>query len=202
MWQAMVTAGTVRRFETGERLVRQGDQATHVLVLTAGQVKVTRFEPHGEEVLLAIRGPGEVIGEISTLDGGVRSANVLALTPCITYLLSASRFLAMVREHRVEPLVFRHVLARYRESEDVRAELAELSAEQRIVRIVIRLAEAVGGARPALVLSQEELATAAGLSRSATAAVLARLRRRGLVATGRCLLTVDLDGLRSMTQSR
>jgi len=54
--------------------VRQGDPGTHVLLPTAGIVKVTRFEPNGEELLLALRGPGEAIGEIAVLDGTERSA--------------------------------------------------------------------------------------------------------------------------------
>ncbi|MDB4873500.1 MAG: Crp/Fnr family transcriptional regulator [Massilia sp.] len=198
VWRALLAGGTVRRFDGGGVLMLQGDPGTHVLVLTAGHVKVTRVEPNGESLLLAVRGPGEVIGEVAVLDGTGRSASVIALDSCITYVLSAARFHRVVDEFRMEGVLLRHVLSRYREGEQVRAELAELSAGDCLARILLRLGAAIGGTSPALDLSQEELAAAAGLSRSAVAAELAELRRRGLVATGRRRLIIcDLARLKA-----
>lgn len=197
-WRALLAAGAVRRFSTGEVLMRQGDPGTYVLALTAGNVKVSRVESQGDELLLAVRGPGEIIGEIAVLDGTVRSATVTSLGPCITYVLPAARFLRIIREFHAETVLLRHIIARYREGEEVRTELAELPARQRIARVLLRLAGAVEGMHPALELSQEELAHAAGLSRSAVATELAGLRRLGLVATGRRRLVIcNPAGLRS-----
>ena len=193
----MLAGGTVGRFDPGKVLMRQGEPGTHVFLLTAGHVKVTRVEEHGDEMLLAVRGPGEIIGDIAVLDGSVRTASVTALNPCITYVLSAERFQGVVREFRVDHLLMRHIIARYREGEDVRAEFAELPAGERVTRILLRLVAAIDEPCPALDLSQEELAHAAGLSRSALAAELARLRRRGLLTTGRRRLVIrDLEKLR------
>jgi CRP/FNR family cyclic AMP-dependent transcriptional regulator len=80
-------------------------------------VKVTRLEPNGEELLLALRGPGEVIGEITVLDGTGRSASVIALDSCIAYVLSAARFRRVVNDFQVEGMLLRHVIARYREGQ-------------------------------------------------------------------------------------
>ena len=199
VWLALLASGPVRRFGKGDVLMRQGDQGTHVLVLTAGRVKVTKVDADGNELLLAIRSGGEVIGEMSVLGGAARSATVTALTPCVSYLLTAATFLRVVQEHRVQDILLRHVIARYRESEDARAELAGLPAAQRVARVLLRFAVVVGGARPELDLSQEELAGATGLSRASVAAALASLRRRGLIATRRRSLVVcDLAGLHAL----
>ena len=169
-----------------------------MVLITAGQAKVTRVDAEGNEHLLVIRGPGEVVGEISVLDGSVRSATVTALIPCITYVVASGRFLRIVREKQVEDILLRYVIARFRESEDARAELAMLPAMQRIARVLLRFAAVVGGEHPELDLSQDELAGATGLSRASVAAKLASLRRKGLIVTGRRSLVVrDLAGLRS-----
>src|SRR5262245_59965458 len=122
VWRALLTAGTAKCFPVGALLMRQGGSGTHILVLTSGNVKVTRVESHGDELLLAIRGPGEIIGEIAVMDGSARSASVTALSPCITYVLSAERFRRIISDFHAEGLLLRHILARYRESEDARAE--------------------------------------------------------------------------------
>jgi CRP-like cAMP-binding protein len=193
VWQALLSSGTVRRYESGEVLMRQGDPGSYVLILTAGHVKVTRVDPDGNELLLAIRGPGEVIGEMAVLDGTTRLATITALAPCITYVLASASFLRIVREKHVEGTLLRHVIARYRESEEVRAELVGM---QRIVRVLIRFADVIGGEQPELDISQEELAGATGLSRASVTATLATLRRQGVISTGRRSLVIrDLKGL-------
>src|SRR5215471_4857269 len=81
-WDALVARGSPRSYRRNEVLVSEGSPATHVIVLLGGRVKVTRYEADGTMVLLAIRGQGEIIGEMSALDGGTASATVTALRPC------------------------------------------------------------------------------------------------------------------------
>jgi CRP/FNR family transcriptional regulator, cyclic AMP receptor protein len=197
-WQALLASGAVRRFERGEVLMRQGEQGSYVFLLTAGRVKVARVDPDGNELLLAVRGVADVVGELAVLGGGMRSATVTALVPSITYVLSAAAFLRIIRERRMEQILLRYLIARQRESDDARAELAGLNAMQRVGRVMLRFACVAGGEEPDLGLSQEELAAATGLSRASVAAALATLRRRGLVATKRRSLVIrDLAKLRA-----
>jgi CRP/FNR family cyclic AMP-dependent transcriptional regulator len=197
-WQALLTSGTVRRFERGEILMRQGEPGSYVFILVTGRVKVARVDVDGNELLLAIRGVADIVGELAVLGGRMRSATVTALVPCITYVLSASTFLRIVRERRVEEILLRYLIDRQRESDDARAELAGLNAMQRVGRVLLRFASVAGGEHPDLDISQDELAAAAGLSRASVAAALAILRQHGLVATGRRSLVIqDLPGLRS-----
>jgi CRP/FNR family transcriptional regulator, cyclic AMP receptor protein len=197
VWQALMASGAVRHYRAGEILMRQGDPGSHVLMLAAGRVKIARVDSEGNEFLLAVRGVGDIVGELAVLGGGMRSATVTALVPCVTYVLSAASFLRIIREKRVEEILFRYLIARHRESDDMRAELAGLPALQRVARALLRFAAVAGGNRPDLDLSQEELAAAAGLSRASVAAALAVLRQRGMIATGRRRLVIkDLASLR------
>jgi CRP/FNR family transcriptional regulator, cyclic AMP receptor protein len=189
-WQALLASGTVRRFEQGEVMMRQGEPGSYVFLLVAGRVKVARVDADGNELLLAVRAVADIVGELAVLGGQMRSATVTALVPCVTYVLSAAAFLRIVRERRVEEILLHYLIARQRESDDARAELAGLNALQRVGRVLLRFAAVVGGEQPDLGLSQEELAAAVGLSRASVAAALATLRQRGLVATRRRSLVI------------
>lgn len=196
-WQALLANGAVRRFEKGEILMRQGEPGSYVFIIAAGRVKVARVDADGNELLLAIRGRADIVGELAVLGGGTRSATVTALVPCIAYLLSAAAFLRIVRERRVQDILLRYLIARQRESDDARAELAGLNAMQRVGRVLLRFASVAGGEQLKLDMSQEELAAATGLSRASVAGALATLRQRGLVATSRRSLAIrDLAKLR------
>lgn len=196
-WRALLASGAVRQFDKGEILMRQGEPGSYVFVLAAGRVKIARVDADGNELLLAVRGVSDIVGELAVLGGGIRSATVTALVPCITYVLPASAFLRIVREQRVEEVLLRYLIARQRESDDARAELAGLNGIQRVGRTLLRFASVAGGEQPHLDLSQEELAAATGLSRASVAVALAALRQRGLVATGRRSLVIqDLVKLR------
>ena len=198
-WSALLQAGPARRFRAGDVLLRQGEPGTHVLALTAGRVKAVRSELDGTEILLAVRGPGEVIGVIAVMDGGARSATVTAMEPCVTYVLSAERFRGFLSAPAWQGHLLRHVLARHREGDAVRAELAAMATLPRVARALLRYASPrPGGGRqlPEIGLSQRELALSVGLSRSALAADLAELRRRGLISTGRERIEIrDAHGL-------
>jgi CRP/FNR family transcriptional regulator, cyclic AMP receptor protein len=182
--------------------MRQGEPPTHVLALVGGRVKVLRVSPDGNVLVLAIRGPGELLGDISVLGDEDRSATVIAVDRCETRIIPADRFLFLVRSLGLEAELLRHAMSRIREAEAWRAELATLPAGPRLVRTLLRLA-APGPAMSADVgLDQTELGQAAGLSRSTVAVELARLREQGIIATARRRIVItDLPRLRALAES-
>jgi CRP/FNR family transcriptional regulator, cyclic AMP receptor protein len=185
--------------------MRQGDLGTYVLLITSGKVKITRTERDGRELLLAVRGPGEVLGDITAWDRRSRTATATTIDACVAYVLSAERFRLIISQSGQRDVLLRHLIARLQEGEDVRADLADLPAGQRVARILLRLSatEDQSPVEPLeLRLSQDEIARAAGLSRSAVAAELARLRRLGLITTGRRVLVLsNVPGLRSVVDT-
>jgi CRP-like cAMP-binding protein len=183
-------------------LLRQGDAPTHVLALVAGRVKVLRTSLDGDVLVLAVRGPGEILGDISVLGGDDRSASVIAVDQCKTRMIPADRFLLLVRSLGLEAQLLRHAMSRIREGEAWRAEIAALPAGPRLVRTLLRLA-IPGSAVPVDVgLDQTELGQAAGLARSTVAVELARLRERGIIATARRRIVItDLPRLRALAES-
>lgn len=179
-WHELLVNGAPRSYGTGETLVRQGEPGRYVLALTSGLVKVTRLEPDGRELVLAVRGRREIIGEFTYLDSQERSATVTAISACLAYLVPGTRFRRLVDEYGIGDTVLRHVTARLRESEDIRSELTSLAPRRRLARMLLRFS-----VDERCALSQWDIANAVGLSRSAVAGELAWLRAHGLVSTGR-----------------
>jgi len=210
VWRQLTSLGRKRTYDTGERLITEGDSDTHVIVLVDGRVKVTCSEEDGTEVLLAIRGAGDVVGERAAIDQDARSATVTALRPCSTRVLSANDFFAFVEAHHLARPLLRLGVARQREGQLIRVELSTLPVSRRLVRTLLRLGDAMeagtghGGAVAVdLGMPQEELARAIGASRSQVAAHLGRLRREGVVSTGRRRVVIlDRDRLRALDAGR
>ena len=219
MWEQLLAAGVGRRFRRGEVMLRQGDPPSHVLLLMSGRVKVVLALPSGE-ILLAVRGPGELLGDIGVLgdqDEG-RSATVIAIDPCVTSVLPAARFRALVRSAGLGEELLRSAMRRLREGEKWRAETAVLPAGPRVARALVRLAAPgptpktaprltatpgpAAGEPVEVALGQAEIGQAVGLSRGVVAAELSRLREQGVVVTsrGRIVIT-DLPRLRALAES-
>src|SRR5690349_4060398 len=79
---------TIRRFEAGTTILRQGSSAGALYLLLDGEVEVTREpEEGGRPVTLATLGPGDVFGEMAVLDDHTRSSSVIAKTPVRCALL-------------------------------------------------------------------------------------------------------------------
>ncbi|MER6950640.1 Crp/Fnr family transcriptional regulator [Nonomuraea sp. NPDC000554] len=199
--EALRDAGRLRRWDRGTTLMTEGDTSDWVLVLTEGRVKVSSHTSSGTEVVLAVRGPGGLLGEMSAIDGSPRSATVTALEPVAGVVVRD--FPAFLQEHgRVAVLLMRLVTERLRDADRKRVEYGAFDTTGRVATRLIELAERYGertsaGVRVALPLSQDELAGWTGASREAVSKALRTLRDRGLIETGRRRVTIhDLEGLR------
>ncbi|MDH2429424.1 Crp/Fnr family transcriptional regulator [Sphaerisporangium sp. TRM90804] len=197
----LYAAGRKRRWERGATVLSEGDTSDWVLVLTAGRVKVSSHTASGTEVVLAIRGPGALIGEMSGISGHPRSGTITALEPvegCVV-----RDFPGFLKEHgRVAVLLLQMVVSRLRDADRKRVEYGAFDTTGRVATRLVELAERFGepvngGVRVQLPLSQDELAGWTGASREAVSKALRSLRDRGLIETGRRRVVVhDLEGLR------
>ncbi|MBC8092688.1 MAG: Crp/Fnr family transcriptional regulator [Pseudonocardia sp.] len=203
----LLAAGTERDFVPGATLLCQGDRTSHVLVVVRGVAKVTSAAENGRETLLALRGPGELIGELAALDAGPRAATVTASGAMATRVVDHGSFTRLLAADPVLALaVTRMVGRRLRAATSRRVELVGLSAPVRLARVLLELAERYGavttqGVQLDLLLSQQELANLIGAAEVTVQKILRDLRTSGLVATSRRRVTVtDTAGLRVLAE--
>jgi CRP/FNR family cyclic AMP-dependent transcriptional regulator len=194
--QVLLQGSTRRPFAAHTTLFHQGDPSTHVLVMLVGWVKAFATSRTGYEALLAIRGPGDIIGELSALDGKVRSATVLTLSPVEVAVLPSEQFVALLgRQPQLALALFGYLADRLREADRRRLEFGALSVSERLIRRLLELAELhgkpeSGGIVLDIPLSQRELAGSVGASREAVARALKLLRERRIVITQRQRIVV------------
>jgi CRP-like cAMP-binding protein len=200
---ALRRLATPRRFRRGHALFHQGGASDRVVVLLSGRVKVSTVTQEGKEIVLAFRGPGDLLGELSAIDGEPRSATVEAVEAVEALAISASDFRSFLIAHPEVALLLLQMLSR--RLRDADRKRVEYGAHDTVGRVAARLVELVerygepagAGLRIGLPLSQEELAGWTGASREAVSKALQTLRKVGWVLTERRRITVlDLEALR------
>src|SRR5688572_21435418 len=82
LWEKLTKAGRRRSYRRGEVLMTEGDPVRYVGALLQGRVKVSRVDVDGNTTVFAVRGPGELLGEIGVLSRDRRSATVTAIDRC------------------------------------------------------------------------------------------------------------------------
>lgn len=202
---ALRDAGRSRPYATGMHLCYEGDPSDYVIVIENGWAKVTSTTEDGHDVVLAVRGPGDLVGESAGLGHRQRSATVTALSPLQALLVPAGRFSTFLDEH---PRAWRMVSGTFvrRIDDHDRRLRAQASADgaRRLALLLIDLAEHYGtpGRAGSIIiqppLSQSELASWVDSSRETVARALKVWRADGLVDTARRKITVlNPDGLRA-----
>jgi CRP-like cAMP-binding protein len=185
-----------RTYRRGEALFSEGDVADRVFLVERGWVTLRIATPSGGEVILGLWGSGDVLGELSALDGEPRTATALAVDEVEAVVAPASAMRGLLeRQPELAGELLRLLASRLRDANRQRLEFAMLDCLGRVARRLLELAERFGepgadGIRIELPLSQEQLASWCGCSREATVKALGTLREVGGVTTGRRVVTL------------
>jgi CRP/FNR family transcriptional regulator, cyclic AMP receptor protein len=198
--------GVRREFPRGSALFHERGAPDRVYVVLDGFIKLSRLSEDGREVILAIRGPGDLLGELSAIDGSPRSATAVALDSASALVIPASDFVSLLEEEsRVAMVVLRTLSHRLREADISRVDLSVQDTVARVAGRIGELAERFGnetggGVQIDLPMSQEELAGWTGCSRDSVVKALQTMRSLGWIETARRRITVlEPDKLRGRT---
>ncbi|MFD1505390.1 Crp/Fnr family transcriptional regulator [Georgenia yuyongxinii] len=198
--RSLMSETSLRR---GETLFNEGDPGDRLYILTEGKVKLGHTSPDGRENLLAVLGPGELLGELTLFDPGPRSTTATAVAP--------TRLLELEHQDLMEflegrPSLAKHMLKalaqRLRRTNESLADLVFSDVPGRVAKALLDLADRFGeitddGVHVPHDLTQEELAQLVGASRETVNKSLAEFVSRGWIRLeGRAVLLLDLDRLR------
>jgi CRP/FNR family transcriptional regulator, cyclic AMP receptor protein len=203
-WSALQLMGRLRACPRGSALIYQGERDKQLMVLLEGRVKVTRASRDGPEILLSIRGPGEILGELPWLDGEPRLTSVIALEPAQALVIDPRAFQRYLESSPPVMLALLEVFShRWRDAVLKRAEFPASDTTGRLCSRLVELADRYGERSEectviGLPLSQEELGAWVGASHAGVAKALQVLRELGWITTKRRRITVhDLQALRT-----
>jgi CRP-like cAMP-binding protein len=183
--------GTTRHLPAGTALMHEGDPTDHVLVLLSGWVRVYTTARDGQVVLFALRGPGDVIGDLAALQGWPRTATVDTLRETRFTQYRNDDFVTCLHDRpTVAIALLRQMAARLRDAEAARVDVVTMDVARRVAALLVRLADTHGSATTEglvvrMPLTQQDIANRIGGSRRAVARALATFRDRGIIVTGR-----------------
>jgi CRP-like cAMP-binding protein len=191
---ALLHACPRRRFARGDFVFHTGEAGDTLYLIRKGRVAVLAAQSLGETRTLGILGINDIFGELSlVLEGRRRTATVQALEPTETLVLSRTqveelrasgkaidRFLVDLLARQVERLTGQLI------------ELAEVPAPVRVYRRIVDLAVMFGAIEPGGVIpvTQDKIASMAGVKLRVTSRVIADARADGLLLTGKGQLII------------
>lgn len=151
----------------GQTLLLQGDPGDMLIILLSGQAKVTMVALNGREITLDYADPGAVLGEIAVLDGGARTASVIALANGQYLRLTRAAFEAFVeRQPGMAWRLMKELARRLRQTNSTIESDRAFASGPRLARFLQRLTlSGNGDGRLRLDLNQSELGNFAGMSR-------------------------------------
>jgi CRP/FNR family transcriptional regulator, cyclic AMP receptor protein len=185
-----------RTIRPGTEIIGAGSAGDGVLLVLAGRVRLVAYGTDRREVVLAIRGPGELLGEMAALGAGRRTATAMAIDEVEVGFLSAHALQDFLREHPDTAIVIiRMLISRLAEATQDVVDLATQDSVGRLAKRLVDLSAeygkaARGGTQIELTLTQDELARWTGATRETISRALRLMRQLGWVATDRKTITV------------
>jgi CRP-like cAMP-binding protein len=183
-----------RRYEPGETIFLQGEPGTTLIGVISGKIRISVTSAAGQELHLNLIEPGELVGEIAFIDGGLRTATGTAAVPTVCFSIRRAPFFALLDQR---PQISRHLLKllcdRVRWTSQLVADSAFLSVPERMrtrLKNLIPSGETLPDGRVRLKISQQELADYLGVSRQVVNGYLREWQKEGRVTLARGTITL------------
>ena len=187
----IAAVATVRTFPKRAIIVTEGDDTDSLYVMLSGKARVFVADEKGREVQLNQLGAGEYFGEV-TLDGGPRSASVMAVEDCRCAIVKRTELTPFLEKNPELALhIVRKLARRVRDlTENVRS-LALMDVYGRVARLLLELAEEKDGK---LVVSEQlthkDIASRVGASREMISRIFSDLSDGGYIRKEDRLLVI------------
>jgi CRP/FNR family cyclic AMP-dependent transcriptional regulator len=208
--RTIANLSTRRRVRARETVVQQSEPGNELFVLVSGHLKVISTDPEGRDAGLNVMGPGEVFGEVALLDGGPRSATIVALgEPCELLVIRREHWLRFLKESPDTAVQLLGVLAgRLRKLTERTEDIAFLRVGERLAKTIAALASTYGETQPdgsirlQLKMSQQEMGDLVGATRESANKQIRAWEQEGLVSQDHGHLIIrDLEKLRGYRES-
>ncbi|MFJ7218661.1 Crp/Fnr family transcriptional regulator [Amycolatopsis sp. NPDC098790] len=182
--QALLQLGAPASFDAHQRIIRQGDSAWHTVLVLKGLVKIVVDTERGRDVVIAIRGPGDLLGEMATLERRPRSAHVIACVPVQSRVIHGPDLNDFLERSPEAALAVARVLSeRLRGSDRRGIDFMVCPAPIRVARTLFEVTERWAGAdttsRVDVPLSQKDIASLAGTGLSSVEKAFKLLEEAG-----------------------
>lgn len=194
-----------RSYDPGTMIFCAGDPGDSLMGIVSGEVRISRPTADGDEIIIAIFGPGRLFGEIAVLDGQGRSADALAVTKVDVVVLERRSLVPFILERPVFGLeLLKLICGKLRAADERSSDFLFLELSARLAKALLRLctpSQAVGRAGRTH-LTQGEIARIVGATRTNVNRQLKKWERDGLVEMRKGWIVVnDRDALATVAKT-
>ena len=186
----------------GESLFSEGEPGDRMFIVVDGKVKLGQTSKDGRESLLGVLGPGEMFGELSLFDPGLRTSTATALTDVTVVSLGHDQLMPwLTGRPELAAALLQALARRLRRTNEAMGDLVFSDVPGRVAKALMDLGEKFGEITPDGLLvshdmTQEELAQLVGASRETVNKALADFTQRGWIRLeSRQVLIVDVERL-------
>lgn len=185
-----------RSFRASETIFHRDDPGTVLYVIREGRVRIRLTSAEGQEVALAVFGPGESFGEMAILDGQPRSADAIAIDKVETFTLQRQDFTGVVRNHpEIGIEMLKSLSKRLRSANQMIEDLIFLDVFGRVAKKLMELSRDYGvetedGVRIDVRLTQQDLAAMVGASRESVNKVIGYFTDKDYISTDKHKITI------------
>ncbi|MDG9929000.1 MULTISPECIES: Crp/Fnr family transcriptional regulator [unclassified Pseudomonas] len=198
--KALFEKARIKTFPDGATIYAQGDPVSDVFQIISGEIRQCILTEDGQEVLVYIYKPGDLVGDSSVVDDDPYSVTILARGEVATRAWSIKDFAALrATHHEIESAISAQSSRRLRGALKLIEELLTQPVAARVASRFLRLSEmgesSIEGAD--LSLSQADIGLMVGTTRQSVNRVVTELRKLGLIETdyGKIIIK-DLEGLK------
>jgi CRP/FNR family transcriptional regulator, cyclic AMP receptor protein len=197
-----------RTFKERDVIVRRDTPGDALYILLSGRVKVAYLD-HEDETIIAVMRAGDFFGELSVLDGEMRSADVVALETTEVLILAASDFHESIQAVPAIALsLLQQLAARVRRDTAWIRALSSQDVYGRIAQQLLYLSETHGtdvegdGRRIGLRLTQNDLAGIVGASRESVNKAIGYFKQKGYITVDSSyhITVYNADALRKRSE--
>lgn len=208
-WEKVIDLFSERQYKKDDYIFLEGEAPEALYVIRTGKVKVLRHSTDGKDVVLRVCGPGNLLGTVAVFDGGGYPGTAQVIEDCSVLAISRNDCLTLVNRYPVFALaVIADLGTRLRSSAEQIRSLAVERVEQRIARVLLKLAESAGSDSPEgrvieMPLTRQDVADMTGTTVETAIRVMSKFRRQELIKTrrGRVVL-VDIPTLQEIAEMR
>lgn len=185
-----------RTFRAGEAIFHRDDPGQVLYVIKEGRVRIRLTSAEGQEVALAVFGPGDSFGEMSILDSQPRSADAIAIDKVEVFTLQRNDFVSVVRAHpEIAVSVMKTLSERIRQANQMVEDLIFLDVYGRVAKKLLDLSKEYGvetdeGVKIDLRITQQELASMVGASRESVNKVMGYFTDKSYISTDKHKITI------------
>jgi CRP-like cAMP-binding protein len=189
----------------GATLFAKGDPGHSLYAVLSGTVKISVSSPDGRNAILNLIGAGEVFGEISVLDGRVRSADAIANTNCEILVIDRRDFLPFVHSQPALAMKFIELLCgRLRWTSDQVEQIILQDLPGRLASALLGLTEKrkLENASRTIAITQQEISEMVGMTReSINKQLRAWAARDWLRLEHGAIVVLNADPLRELVEA-